>query len=246
MKILTETNYKAFRFLKGNKPVVNAKIKHLIDAVQNGLNLFPFAPIMVNEDMYVIDGQHRLKACEKMKLPVYYVVVPKITLVQIAQLNATATRWKTSDFFNCFIETGNKDYKTLELFQTKYSLSTNVAVQLLMNGGLTEGGTGSETFKEGKFAVRHAEKAEKIMKTVLGYTDVAEEKVLRHRSFIRAIQLLMASAEYQHNEVVEKLKQKRLLVQLKSNHREYIYHIEELYNKGASIRKIIYKSAKNK
>jgi hypothetical protein len=244
MKILTETNYKAFKFLKGNRPIIPAKIKRLIDALQSGLNLFPYAPIMVNDDMYVIDGQHRLKACEKMKLPVYYVVVPKISLVQIAQLNATATRWKTSDFFNCFIETGNKDYKTLQMFQDKYDLSINIAVQLLMNGSLNEGGTGSETFKEGKFAVRHLEKAEKIMKHVMDYEPICEEKALKHRSFIRAVQLLMASPEYNHKEVVEKLKQKKLLILTKGNHREYIYHIEELYNKGASIRKIIYKSAK--
>lgn len=246
MKIQTSKNYREFRFLKGNRPLVPSKIKKLIESVNSGLNLFEYSPILVNAEMFVIDGQHRLEACKKLGLPVYYCVVPKISLLQIAQLNATATRWKTSDFFNCFIQTGNKDYEILQLFQDKYSLSTNTAVQLLMNGSLNEGGTGSHLFKEGKFKVAHQEKAEKIMRSVNDYSKVADDQILKNRSFIKAIQMLLSSSDYKHGEVIEKLNSKKNMVQMKGNYKDFIFHIEELFNRGNSIRRIIYNNGKNK
>lgn len=246
MKIHTESNYKQFRILKGNRPLVPGKVKKLIDTVKSGLNLFQYCPILVNEDMYVIDGQHRLEACKQLKFTVYYVIVPNISLVQIAQMNAVSTRWKASDFFNCFIQTGNKDYEVLKDFQTRYNLSINAACSLLMNGSAPTGGDASGTFKEGKFQVRHKEKAEKIMKAVYDYSQcVEDDKILGNRNFIRAIQILLATEPYKHKEVVDKLLSKKSKIQVKSDYKQFIFHIEELFNRGNSIRRIIYHSSKS-
>lgn len=244
MKIEIEKNYKLFKTMKGNRPLVNNKVARLVESVQNGLNLFPYCPILVNQEMFIVDGQHRLAACKKLNLPVYYVVVPKITLLQIAQLNAAATRWKASDFFNCFIETGNKDYEVLQLFQTKYGLSVSVATALLMNGSLNGGGGLSQTFKEGRFKVVHQGKAEKIMKAVNDYSPVTDDDVLKDARFIRAIELLLTSELYDHKEIIAKLVTRKSLVQRKLNYKEYIFHIEELFNRGNSVRRIIYDNKK--
>lgn len=228
--------------MKGNRPIVPSKVKKLVQTVKAGLNLFEYCPVLVNTDMFVIDGQHRLQACKEMGLPVYYTVVPNVTLLQIASINSAQTRWKTDDFFNCFIETGNKDYGVLQLFKDKYNLSTNVAVQLLMNGGINEGGSGSESFKEGKFRVIHQDKAEKLMRAVTHYQDVVPEHFLKNRSFIKAIQVLLTSPDYPHSSVVEKLKARGAMLIQKANYKEFIYHIEEMYNRGNKHHQIIYKS----
>ncbi|MHB1108577.1 MAG: hypothetical protein ACYCZ2_19645, partial [Lutibacter sp.] len=120
-EIKTTSDYKLFRHLKGNRQIVKNKITNLQKSYENGLNLFPFCPILVNKDKYVIDGQHRLETCKLLKIPVYYMVIDNFTLLQIAQLNAISTKWKMSDYFNCFIENGNSDYRILEMFKDKYS-----------------------------------------------------------------------------------------------------------------------------
>lgn len=249
MTIKSETNYRAFKFIKGNRPIVESKVKKLIEAVEGGLNLFQYCPVLVNKEMYVIDGQHRLEACKRLKLPVYYCMVKDITLAQIAKLNSAQNKWKIDDFFNCFIETGNKEYKTLHLFAEKWSLSTNVAAQLMMNGSVNEGGGGfiSDTFREGLFVAKHPEQAHKIIKAVYDYQNVIDNKLLTTRAFIGAIQSLLKSPDYDHKAVVEKLTSKNLQISKKATYKEYIYHIEELFNKGNSIRKIIYsKQSKTK
>jgi len=247
MKIEKTTQYRDFRRLKGNRPINEGKVKKLVESVNSGLNLFQYCPVLVNEDMYIIDGQHRIEACKKLGFPIYYCIIPNINLLQIAQLNSAQARWKTSDFFNCFIQTGNKDYLTLQFFIEKWGLGLNAGIGLLMYGGVQEGSNGSDIFKEGKFQVRYADKANKLLTSVFEYASVVDdEKILVNRSFIRAIQLLLNGKEYNHLEVIKKLKDRKSLIVTKSNYKEYIYHIEELFNRGNSIRKIIYKNEKNK
>ena len=97
--ICTTDDYKMFKTLKGNRPLVMAKVDKIIASNNAGINLFPYCPVLVNEDHYVIDGQHRLAACRKMKSIVYYLVVPDFTLLQIATINSTMSKWKNSDYF---------------------------------------------------------------------------------------------------------------------------------------------------
>lgn len=241
-KIEKTTDYKQFKFIKGNRPLVPSKVKSLINSFEGGINLFPYCPVLVNERMMVIDGQHRLEVCKKKALPVYYMIVKDFSLPQIAHLNAISTKWKTSDFFNCFIESGNKDYQTLQFFVDKYTLGINIACQLLMNGSLNEGGGYiSDAFKNGMFKVEHQEKAEKIMKNVTAYSKLVEDDgILKDRAFIKAINMLMQSNTYSTKDVVEKLTAKSSRIQKKYNHKEYIFHLEELYNKGTHKRIVLW------
>lgn len=245
-EIQTTSNYKLFRHLKGNRQIVKNKITNLQKSYESGLNLFPFCPILVNKDNYVIDGQHRLETCKLLKIPVFYMVIENFTLLQIAQLNAISTKWKMSDYFNCFIENGNSDYKILEMFKDKYSISMNIAAQLLMNGSVMDQGGGiGDSFKNGGFKVKFQDKAEKIMKFVFAYQDIVEEEsLLKDIKFIKALQLLSVSELYVHTQVLDKLTKNKSVIIKKSNVKEYIYHIEELYNKGNQNRYFIYQKAK--
>lgn len=244
MRIESATDYKKFKILKGNRPVVSGKVKKLVKSVQGGLNLFRYNPVMVNEDMYVIDGQHRLEACKVLKLPVYYVVVPKITLLQIAELNSASSRWTSKDFFNCFIESGKEDYKALKMFMEKYELKVTVAAQLLMVGSTWAGSGRDDSFRSGTFVVKHKDKAEGIMKTVRSFAPVAEDGIVSDRNFIRAVQLLMASPTYKHGEVLNKIVGHKLKITKRSSHKEYMHLIEELYNHRCSVRKRLFESTK--
>lgn len=248
-EIKTTSDYKLFRHLKGNRQIVKNKIENLRKSYESGLNLFPFCPILVNKDSYVIDGQHRLEICKLLKIPVYYMVIENFTLLQIAQLNAISTKWKMSDYFNCFIENGNSDYKTLQLFMSKYSISMSVAAQLLMNGSVMDQGGGGhiqDAFKNGIFKVKFQQKAENVMKFVFAYQNIVEdEALLKDIKFIKAIQLLSVSELYIHTQVVDKLTKNKSMIQKKWNVKEFIYHIEELFNKGNQNRYFIYQKAKS-
>jgi len=79
--------YSLFKKVKGNRKITERKVTSIIKSYEKGINLFPYCPVLVNKEMYIIDGQHRFEACKRLKLLIYYVIVPNFSLRQIAEIN---------------------------------------------------------------------------------------------------------------------------------------------------------------
>lgn len=61
-RIYYTSDYAMFHFLKGNRDLNEPKINKIVKSVTAGLNFFKYCPIMVNENYFIIDGQHRFYA----------------------------------------------------------------------------------------------------------------------------------------------------------------------------------------
>ena len=73
MKVEETTDYKQFKKVKGNRGYAQRHLKNLVSSIAQN-NLLQYSPIIVNDKMEVIDGQHRLAAAQSLGLPIYYVV----------------------------------------------------------------------------------------------------------------------------------------------------------------------------
>jgi ParB-like chromosome segregation protein Spo0J len=67
------TDYKLFKINKLNRIVQTGHIEKLKKSIEK-VGYLKYNPIIVNEDMEIIDGQHRYFACVKLNLPIYYEV----------------------------------------------------------------------------------------------------------------------------------------------------------------------------
>ncbi len=72
MKINKTYNYDKFGDLDGNRKLNQSNLNWIIESMRKKYNPIP---IIVNKKMQVIDGQHRLEACRRLNLPVFYLVV---------------------------------------------------------------------------------------------------------------------------------------------------------------------------
>lgn len=239
-KIQYTKDYSLFRFLKGNRDLNERKIKRIIKSVESGLNFFKYNPIMVNEQHFIIDGQHRFYACRKLKLPVYFVVVPEITLQHIAEINNNQSRWKIRDYMNCYIDANvnREDYQALSDFVTKHKINISVAVSLLHAGRITNGGGYTDAFKDGKFRINYEEAAEKIVSIAKEFEAFGAD--YRSRPFLQAIEKLVTNDRYPHEKVVAKLAKHGLEIEKQSSAKDYMKHIEELFNYHNAKRVVIY------
>ena len=236
INVLFSDDYGKFKFLRGNRDLNNAKINRIIESVNNGLNLFRYCPIMVNKDGYVIDGQHRFVVCKKMKLKVFYVVVPDFTLRQIAEMNQNASKWKDKDFVNCYIDTGNDHYKILRDFINKYNLNLGIAVSLLSEGKVR--GQRLDDLRDGLFKANFIDLGTKFMDIALQFKEFCDS--YKSRMFLQALEVLIASKDFNLDEMISKLRQHNLKVETCQSYKEYLTHMEDLFNYRNSKRKRIY------
>lgn len=109
-KIYETTRYDIFSFIGGNRDLHEGKVNKLAGEIKaNGLLM----PIMVNGKYEVIDGQHRLMACKKIKVPVQYFIRVNATVETAANVNMAGSNWSSEDWINKYAEEGLPDYVVL-------------------------------------------------------------------------------------------------------------------------------------
>src|SRR5574342_66982 len=103
-------NYEMFKIIKGNAPINLIHLNHLIEAIEKK-NLLDARPILVNRNMDVIDGQHRLEAAKRLGLPIYYIQSDGLSINDISTLNSNQRNWKMEHYLDLFSGyTKNENY----------------------------------------------------------------------------------------------------------------------------------------
>lgn len=73
------TNYDMFKFRDDNRTKIRKRhVDTLAESIQRN-NQLEKHPIVVNQDMEIINGQHRLCAAKELGIPVYYIVQEEFT-----------------------------------------------------------------------------------------------------------------------------------------------------------------------
>ena len=162
-RVLREKNYSKFTLFDNNRDINETHVEELIASMRKSGQLMP---VVVTPDKEVIDGQHRLKACEKLGIPVSYVINSTGNSKQIAVMNNTQKGWKNKDFLKHFSHSGHSnssEYKKIEKFFEEYKLPFRVGIALLsnytvnMDGGNNRGPMPS--FRDGSFKIQDLDKA---------------------------------------------------------------------------------------
>lgn len=223
------TNYKQFKTLYGNRAVNEHHVQELIAAIKHK-NLLQYFPVLTNENMEVIDGQHRLEAAERRKLPVWWVSIPGLTLDDVMSINSHSKSWKIQEFVDAFIKIGKPDYKILQDFTDQYSLSLTVGARLLYGDKGYKGLSLSKIVQTGRFVAHHLEYAEMIAQQVNDLKPYCDFDPVKVSPFIDALSIVNRSPNFDFQRFKAKLQMSGRKIESKTQLRFYILHIEDLYN----------------
>jgi len=217
-----------FKTIEGNRQTQPAHLKALIKAIE-AKNLLAEFPIVVNEDMEIIDGQHRLMAAAHLNLPIYYTVVKGLTLKNVMSINTASKSWGIWDFVNSYASQGNPDYAELKDFCNKYGLNASVGAALLEGRG-KGGGSVSRRIRSGEFSISVRQRAAVVAELLQEMQPHAEFKLAADRKFIWALWDLLNEPDFDANRLLSKLRTHGLKISKRVNERYYTLEIEELYN----------------
>ena len=98
-KIHSTTDYEKFKYIKGNRAIVEAHVKTLSDQIAK--KDFQI-PIIVNEKMEVCEGQHRLEAYRLLGVPITYIIKEGLEIGDIREMNSTSRKWTMSEYMDTF------------------------------------------------------------------------------------------------------------------------------------------------
>lgn len=238
IQIYKTKNYDQFYLITGNRDIKDSHIKKLMVSMSEEECM---SPIQVNEKLEIIDGQHRFRALQNLKKPVYYYIVKGATIRTVQRLNSYTKNWTTEDYMSSFVESGYKDYQIYKEFKDTYKFGNSVNLLLLTQSwdrNSTEIG-----FKNGEFKIKDivyageiASKLEKMSQFIPWY---------KERSWCYAMYKSIRIKGFDFQKFLDKLKyQSRKLVKC-ANTEQYLDMIQEIYNfKSRKEEKLILRTIK--
>lgn len=220
------TNYDKFRIDPVNRPIDEKHVDDLARAIAKK-NLLREYPIVVSTDYTVIDGQHRLRAAERLKVPLYFIVSADATVEDVADTNSKQMTWDAKDYMHHWSLAGNAHYVLLERFHQAYPfLSYSVCRDLLWS----DGGKGSplQSFKNGEFVVNRPEFAEDVAKRLLDFKRFTA--LWLHGPFVRTVMNLVANSQYDHKRMMTKLEYLSARLVKCADVKGYLIVLNQIYN----------------
>jgi hypothetical protein len=229
-------NLGMFSSIDGNRVPNLIHVKRLTDSLRKyGMKC---NPILVNEKLQVIDGQHRLLAAKEVQSEVYFIIIPGSNLTDVHTLNLNQKNWSRKDFMEGYANMGVIPYIKLRDFVKKNDdYSFNDCVSLCSNTSTVASTTSSSgnrkssyknTIEEGTWLGRDfglgqewANKIRMIKPYYVGYNRTI---------FVGTMITLLSNKNFDYSEFMHKLRiQPTALVDC-ANREQYKTLIEDIYN----------------
>jgi hypothetical protein len=239
--VFETTDYSFFKKIKGNRDVNLLHVKRLKDSFKKEGYLM--APIIVNENGEVIDGQHRLESAMELNLPIRYIICDGYGLKEIQALNTNMKNWGKIEYLNAFCDLGYPNYIAFRQFMEDYPDFGIAACEVILTDTLTNNATirdksgvvktasknyTARSFENGDLKIpdyaKSVDNAEKILQIKPYYVNY-------NRSvFVRAILGVFRNENYSHDVFLARLKANPTAMKDCANVTQYKDLIEEIYN----------------
>lgn len=246
-KINKTENYDLFKFGKSNRLILSYHLTKLIKSIQEN-DKTKYNPIIVNSDMEIIDGQHRFKACEFLKKPIYYVIDNMSNHNDIIYLNSSSKLWVLEDYLNYYVQEGVVEYIKLKEFGLRYNLSAYNCF-IILKLGL---GKSLEPFKAGTFKMIYYQELQNECLSIylfkagtfkmisyqegIDFMEILDKfapyvKNYRSRAFIVSVKRLFNYPNFDFVMLFRRLKKHDKIVPDFGNSRDYLKYFEDIYNR---------------
>lgn len=236
-KVYVTKDYKMFKKLLGNRYVEEKRVKRLMDSI--GKIGYLNSAIIVNERMEVIDGQTRLEALKRLKLPVYYCIHKGAGIEECLMLNIKQQNWTIEDYAKSYAEQGNENYIKLLALKSATGLSVSVAYWIAKN---VVAGNGANGIVLGGKMVITDDEYNRAMNNV-DFVKVANKNITRGT----ARRMVLTALNYAYNtDGVDKKRLMRIaenklcLLKPFATVESILADISDVYNKGLKDNKIAF------
>lgn len=233
-KVYVTEDYDAFKFFKENRKLNPRNYAKLMASMEEEQLMIP---IIVNEKMEIVDGQHRYSAARELGLPIYYFVNEGYGIEEMKRSNMVGETWTLEDFLHLQIESNVPQYKELLDLKEQYSVRLNDLLKIFAQVQGKNLKIMQKNFEMGTITL---EGKDKVIEFLEALQDFDFFPIYHTRNFFCAFMRLYFQQNYDHERMRERLKVRKGVVEYKGTSDEYLVMLtKEIYSFGA-IKKPLY------
>lgn len=234
-------NYRMFKHLIGNRGINPQRINRVIESIREVGYIQ--CPVIVNENMEVIDGQARLRALERLGLPVDYIVVKGAGIEECISMNIKQSNWTMNDYIDCYAELGYESYKYLKILIEKYSPKIPVGAIVYSLTLTRQNGKGiNGNIRNGKLTCtdKDFDRANKVLDYLTTFNDVFGSSMGRREYYYIAVAFCYMMNLVDKKAMIEKVHDRQVMLQKVATIQQAFESIESIYNYKSRSKVYIY------
>lgn len=221
-RVYETTDYDNIHFIKGNRATTDKKSEAHIQELASSMRAEGWLMtsvclmVIIMNKLFVIAGQHRVKAATRAGVPVRFMVVGKYDkhdqdtidriLGAIQKDSADHMGWDTAAYLHSFCEKGNKQYLELRAWMKKNDIE-NIELSLILLGK-DNSSRALADFRSGCFEMGDTAVAEDRISKIREIATMGQGKKFSfvfNRNFVRAFCSVLSLDAYDHKEFVRML-----------------------------------------
>ena len=233
-------DYTKFKIIDGNRNINKTHVNNLIKSIEHN-NLLHLRPIIVDEDYYILDGQHRFLAAQKLEKEFYFIKCTSESYKELITLNRNQKNWTLDDFINFYaVKFKNENYIKLIDLKEKHSLS--LACTFLYLQYNIKKKKNREEFENGNFLFNYdLDKIEESINLwsslhlILSEKDFSALDMLNSIYFRKGFLNFMQSRRINHEQFWNRINSNFLMLHRCFNYDQVLDMLLKIYNKQSPI-----------
>lgn len=225
--IYVTEDYSIFNKIESNRKLNERNLSKLLKSFESGQMIIP---ILVNENYEVIDGQHRLHVCQKLKLPVYYYMVEGYGKEELAKAQVSAM-WSNKDYLNYGIKEDNENYIWLSNFSNSNNISIPSALKIYSSLSNNNEKCIKMLFENGNLVIEKEIRI-KMEDFMSKLQDFKKSEICDTKNFISAFLILYSSELFNHDTMKKKITTKTINILNNTNNtiHDFLVSLVDIYN----------------
>lgn len=236
--VYSTSDYSVFNKLRGNREIFDNRKNMIIESINN--RGWIRNPIVVNENMEIIDGQGRFEALKELGLPVEYVVSKGATIDDCIALNVRQANWKNIDYVKCFANLGNEDYILLLSLYSAYPNMPDTCVNTIAGTLMSDGASCSMALRNGKFRIYDREHIHDRCAFANECLGIIGNGNGRLRNWSAVLKFVYYCESISCDLFIARLKKNRAFIIPCVNVKQVLECLEKVYNYGAKKNKVYF------
>lgn len=220
------TDYDQFHMMDANRETSRGHIEMLKGEFEKRGNLTRVQPILVNENFFIVDGQHRFMAAKELNEPVYFTQVPGLTVGDARAMNATHRPWSVDDYARSYAYTGRKPYQRYLQLRETYEIGHSITLIFIYHG---ESEGAFKDFRNGGLVIPDEQLTVSKLDKMSELQEVLPFKINREEA--SALQRIFNHPNYSQKRMVAKAQALAdQYIRHFASEGEYLRAFEEMYN----------------
>jgi hypothetical protein len=234
-EVMETYDYDKFKFLALNRD----PDRNNIDAIKESMIIKALPiPIIVNEHMEIIDGQHSFYARKETNRPIVYLMIEGLTIDDVP-LFQTGRPWKDHDWLKLWKGRGNQHYAVYEKFRKKHKLGHWLVVGLLYGEEYPPKEDRNTIWRKGIFTIKLLDEAEDLMSKVNYVAKYLDKKLMLKnkkqvkRDFIWGLKLALQNKKFKFDVFADNITNPQApKIQNWGDEDSFVQNIFDVYNYG--------------